>query len=76
MSVIAPSSIPACIPAPNATASSGFTVARGLTPVTASTNLLIHGMRVAPPTITTSSSGLPCGNSLIFSPGFILRTAA
>mmetsp|Transcript_39684 Transcript_39684/g.101424 ORF Transcript_39684/g.101424 Transcript_39684/m.101424 type:complete len:260 (+) Transcript_39684:132-911(+) len=57
-SVICPSRMPACTAAPTATASSGSTVSRGTTPVTFSMKRLMPGMRVAPPTSSTSVTGM------------------
>mmetsp|Transcript_2446 Transcript_2446/g.4524 ORF Transcript_2446/g.4524 Transcript_2446/m.4524 type:complete len:222 (+) Transcript_2446:172-837(+) len=54
-----PSNIPACTAHPSATASSGWTVRCGTIPATASSNLAMTGMRVAPPTRTMRDRGRP-----------------
>ncbi len=55
MSFTSPESTPACTAAPTATTSSGFTVRFGSLPKKFFTVSMIFGMRVCPPTRTTSS---------------------
>ena len=55
LSSTSPERMPACTAAPSATTSSGFSSVCGLARNSASTAARTSGMRVDPPTITTSS---------------------
>ena len=58
MSVFSPESTPACTAAPTATTSSGLTLLFGSLPKMVLTISCTFGMRVEPPTSTTSSTFL------------------